>query len=122
MCNNEDTDHTGNIASLDIVPGSHIKDYNQNAKLDPGNVAVVSPGSGITDINGRLDVTVTYPRDHAYWVMVSLIASTTVQGTESSTTSTFVLLGAIEDYACTLGPPGGIYSPYGFAATCVLPN
>jgi hypothetical protein len=115
MCRNEDTDYTGNINS---TPG---KDYNGNGKLDPGNVAVVSPSSGVTNASGRLDVTITYPRDHSYWVMVSLIASTTVQGTQSSTTSTFVLQGAITDYACTTGPPGPT-SPYGIAATCANPN
>jgi hypothetical protein len=115
MCRNEDTDYTGNINS---TPG---KDYNTNGKLDPGNVAVVSPSSGVTNLNGRLDVTITYPRDHSYWVMVSLKASTTVQGTESSTTSTFVLQGAISDYACSVGPPGPT-SPYGIAATCANPN
>ncbi len=115
MCRNEDTDYTGNINS---TPG---KDYNTNGKLDPGNVAVVAPSSGVTNLNGRLDVTVTYPRDHSYWVMVSLKASTTVQGTESSTTSTFVLQGAIGDYACSVGPPGPT-SPYGIAATCANPN
>ena len=115
MCRNEDTDYTGNINSL---PG---KDYNANAKLDPGNIAVVSPSSGVTDSTGRLDVTITYPRDHAYWVMVSLIASTTVSGTQSSTSSPFVLQGAIIDYACSVGPPGPI-SPYGVAATCANPN
>ena len=136
MCTNEDTDYTGNISSLD-APGappstcvnltnnttitSHSKDYNCNGKLDPGNVAVASPSSGVTDVNGRLDVKVTYPRDHAYWVQVALVASTAVQGTQSSTSTTFVLNGAIADYSCSVGPPGPI-SPYGIAATCANPN
>lgn len=115
MCRNEDTDYTGNINS------TAGKDYNNNQKLDPGNVAVVSPSSGVTDVNGRLDVTITYPRDHSYWVMVSLVASTTVSGTQSSTTSTFVLQGAVTDYACSVGPPGPT-SPYGQAVTCANPN
>jgi len=115
LCKNEDTDYTGNINS------TIGKDYNGNGKLDPGNVAVVSPSSGVTNSQGRLDVTITYPRDHAYWVMVSLVASTTVQGTQSSTTSTFVLLGAVADYACSIGPPGAT-SPYGVATTCANPN
>ena len=135
LCTNEDTDYTGNIASQDPVPApsnctdltnnasiaGHLKDYNCNGKLDPGNVAVVSPSSGNTDANGRLDVKITYPRDHANWVEVSLIASTIVQGTQSSTTSTFVLQGALSDYLCTIGPPGAV-SPYGIAATCADPR
>ncbi|HMI36728.1 MAG TPA: Ig-like domain-containing protein [Steroidobacteraceae bacterium] len=115
MCRNEDTDYTGNINSISG------KDYNGNLKLDPGNVAVVAPSSGLTDTNGKLDVTITYPRDHSYWVAVSLIASTTVQGTQSSTSSTFVLAGAVGDYMCSTGPPGPT-SPYGAAATCANPN
>jgi hypothetical protein len=115
MCKNEDTDYTGNINSL------VGKDYNGNGVLDPGNVAVVAPSSGNTDVNGRLDVTITYPRDHSYWVMVSLVASTTVQGTQSSTASTFVLQGALPDYKCNIGPPGPV-SPYGVAGTCANPN
>ena len=57
---------------------------------------------------------ITYPRDHSYWVKVNLVASTTVQGTESSTNSTFMLVGAIVDYSCSIGPPGPV-SPYGIA-------
>lgn len=135
LCTNEDTDYTGNIASLDPVPGpanctnltnnasiqGHVKDYNCNGKLDPGNVAVVSPSSGTTDANGRLDVKITYPRDHANWVEVALVASTIVQGTQSSTTSTFILQGALADYLCTIGPPG-FTSPYGVAKTCADPR
>jgi hypothetical protein len=117
LCLNEDTDYTGNINSLGVVGGVPVKDYNQNAKLDPGNVAVVSPSSGTTDASGRLDVKVTYPRDHANWVEVTLAASTTVQGTQSSTSSTFMLQGAVADYACSIGPPGPV-SPYGVGNTC----
>lgn len=121
MCVNEDTDYTGNINSLGIVGGHPVKDYNNNGKLDPGNVAVASPSSGMTDANGRFDVKVTYPRDHSYWVEVTLVASTTVSGTQSSTSSTFVLQGAVGDYACSTGPPGPV-SPYGVANTCANAN
>ena len=124
LCKNEDTDYTGNIDSLGFCPtGSTTpcKDYNGNGKLDPGNIAVVSPASGVTDSTGRLDVTISYPRDHAYWVEVSLVASTTVQGTQSSTSTTFLLQGAVADYACSIGPPGPV-SPYGVQTTCANPN
>jgi hypothetical protein len=134
LCKNEDTDYTGNIASLDAgttstcldlstntTITSHAKDYNCNGTLDPGNVAVASPSSGTTDANGRLDIHVTYPRDHAYWVEVSLVATTTVQGTQSSASSTFMLLGAVADYSCSIGPPGAV-SPYGTANTCANPK
>jgi hypothetical protein len=122
MCTNEDTDYTGNLNSLGLnASGKSIKDYNLNNTLDPGNVAVASPTSGTTDAAGRLDVKVTYPRDHAYWTEVTLVASTTVQGTQSSTSATFVLVGAVSDYSCSVGPPGPT-SPYGLANTCANSN
>jgi hypothetical protein len=121
LCKNEDTDYTGNITSLGVVNGTPVKDYNSNGKLDPGNVAVASPSSGVTDATGRFDVKITYPRDHSYWVEVTLVASTTVQGTQSSTSSTFVLQGAVTDYSCSTGPPGPV-SPYGSATPCANPN
>ncbi len=134
-CANEDTDYTGNIASLDSgTPGtctdlatnqsiaSHYKDYNCSGALDPGNVAAVAPASGTTDANGKLLVTVSYPKDHAYYVTVQLVASTSVAGTQSSTSSTFALPGAAADFNTqTTAPPGPI-SPYGQAATCVDPR
>ena len=121
LCLNEDTDYTGNINSLGVVAGIPVKDYNTSGKLEPGNIAVVAPSSGNTDSNGRLDVVVSYPKDHSYWVMVSLVASTTVQGTESSTSSTWILRGLQADYNCTVGPPGPV-SPYGVGTVCSDPN
>lgn len=135
-CANEDTDYTGNISSLDpagavpmctdlvsgvSIPG-HKKDYNCNGILDPGNVAAVSPNSGTTDANGELLVTVTYPKDHAYYVTVQLVATTSVAGTQSSTSATFLLPGAAADFnSQTTGPPGPV-SPYGQAAICADPR
>src|SRR5262249_2322768 len=66
LCQNEDTDYTGNINSLGVVGGIPVKDYNTSGKLEPGNIAVVAPNSGTTDSNGRLDVVVSYPKDHSY--------------------------------------------------------
>lgn len=137
MCVNEDTDYTGNIASLDpSAPGTctnllnnstitaHQKDYNCSGILEPGNAAAVSPSSGMTDANGRLDLVITYNRDHANWLKVKLVASTTVQGTESSANTSIDLIGTVGDFgnkACGVAVPGQI-SPYGFAATCANPN
>ncbi len=52
------------------------KDVNNNGKLDPGNVAVVSPGTVTTDSTGSANLNVTYPEDHALWVQVLLTATT----------------------------------------------
>ena len=40
-----------------------------------------------------MDLMITYNRDHAYWLKVKLVASTTVQGTESSTSTIIDPLG-----------------------------
>jgi len=134
-CANEDTDYTGNIGSQDngviasctdlitgtSIPG-HVKDTNCNGQLDPGNVAAVSPSAGSTGANGELAVTITYPKDHAYYVKVQFVATTTVAGTQSSASSTFLLPGAAADFNTqTIGPPGPV-SPFGQAATCTDPR
>lgn len=134
-CANEDTDYTGNISSLDpagplpmctnLVTNQsiqqHKKDYNCNGILDPGNVAAVSPASGNTDANGELIINVTYPKDHAYYVTVQLVASTSVAGTQSSTSSTFLLPGLANDFNSGSVAPPGVTSPYGQATSCANP-
>jgi len=137
MCVNEDTDYTGNIASQDppapatctnllnnTTITSHQKDYNCSGTLEPGNAASVSQSAAVTDATGRMDLVITYNRDHANWLKVKLIASTTVQGTESSANTIIDLLGTDTDFgnkACGIAVPGQI-SPYGSAATCANPN
>jgi len=137
MCVNEDTDYTGNIASQDppapatctnllnnTTITSHQKDYNCSGTLEPGNAASVSQSALVTDATGRLDLVITYNRDHAYWLTVKLIASTTVQGTESSASTIIDLIGTTDDFgnkACNVVVPG-IVSPYGKATTCRNPN
>jgi len=113
-CANEDIDFTGTY--------SVAKDYNGNGLLDPGSVAVVTPSSGTTGADGSLLVTVSYPKDHAYYVKVQLIATTAVTGTQSSSSSTFLLPYAAADFSQqTVQPPGPV-SPYGVAADCSNPN
>jgi hypothetical protein len=98
------------------------EDANNNKILDPGNVASVSPASGQTDANGTLITHVTYPKDHAYYVKVKLTATAVVQGTQSSTSTTFLLPGLAADFnSLTVAPPGPT-SPYGTASTCGDPN
>ncbi len=135
-CANEDTDYTGNITSkgLQGTPGAcnspplltyysatddpPKKDYNCNGKLDPGNVASVSPSSGVTGADGKLLVTVSYPEEFAYYVTEQLIASTTVQGTQASTSSTFLLPGATNDFNTQTKAPPGPTSSYGVGTAC----
>ena len=98
------------------------EDFNGNNRLDPGNVASVTPVSGTTNAAGELLLTVTYPKDHAGYVTVELIVTTAVKGTQSTNTSTFLLPGAASDFStATINPPGMV-SPFGQAATCNDPN
>lgn len=114
LCLNEDALGTGIYNAGE--------DLNNNGRLDPGDVAAVSPGTITTDNTGTANVNVTYPEDHAIWVQVILTATATVSGTESSTTSTF-FLPILASYvtSTTQSPPGQI-SPYGVSASCANPN
>lgn len=113
-CLNEDVNGTG------IYEAS--EDLNGNGRLDPGDVAAVSPGTVTTDSTGTANVNITYPEDHAAWVQVRLTATATVAGTQTSTTSTF-WLPMLASYVTnlTVDPPG-VVSPYGISPSCANPN
>ncbi len=115
-CFNEDINGSGVLQN-----GS--EDINGNGKLDPGDVASVSPASGVTDATGTVPVQVLYPQDHSEWVRVKLTATATVAGTESSTSAAFRLaILAADVNTSTNGSPPGALSPYGQAALCTNPN
>lgn len=113
-CLNEDSAGTGIFSSAE--------DYNGNGRLDPADVAVVSPGTIVTDSTGTGNLAVTYPEDHAGWVQVILTATATVSGTQTTTSSIFVLpmLAKYVNNITTAVP--GQYSPYGTALSCSNPN
>lgn len=113
-CPGEDVNFNG------ILDGG--EDFNGNGKLDPGNVASVTPGTGLTNSAGTLLIKVVYPKDHAYYVKVRLVATATVQGTQSSTTTTFLLPGAADDFNSQSKAPPGPISPFGTGTTCANPN
>lgn len=94
---------------------------NQNGKLDPGATAVASPGSVTTGSDGTATFNVIYPQDIANWVTVQLIASTTVSGTETSSSVSFLLPILADDLTSAASPPGQP-SPYGSATSCTNPN
>jgi hypothetical protein len=123
VCANEDVAGTG------IYEVS--EDINHNGKLDPGNIAAVSPGSVVTGpitlqdgtvVNGSASLNVTYPQDHADWVQSLLTATATVAGTETTTTSLFWLPMLASDLTNVTVSPPGILSPYGEANACANPN
>lgn len=111
----------------DLPPRNGIldpgEDVNGNGKLDPGAVASVSPGTLTTDANGSYAFNLIYPKDHAEYVTITLTAVAAVQGTESSTSATFLLPALASDVniAATALPVGPI-SPYGIATACSDPN
>lgn len=98
------------------------EDYNNNGKLDPGNVASLSIGSGTTDTSGLIPFQLFYPKDHAQWVQVEIIATAVVTGTQSGTTATVWLPIASGDVNNLQVVPPGVTSPYGVAAVCSNPN
>ncbi len=112
-CANEDIDYDG---VLD--PG---EDYNNNTRLDPGNVASV-PSTLTLDANGAGQFEITYPKDRASWVAVELRGVASVAGTESTESAFFILPAAAEDLNdLDIAPPGAV-SPYGIADNCESPN
>jgi hypothetical protein len=119
-CPSEDLNNNG---ILD--PG---EDFNGNGRLEPGIVASASPGSGVTSTTatatlpeGSALFEVIYPKDHAYWVAITLTATATVAGTESNTVAQFVLPGAAADYNSATTAPPGFVSPYGTVQNCASP-
>ena len=113
-CYNEDLFLTG------VYQAS--EDTNGNGKLDPGDVAVATPGTVTTATDGSATFQVEYPEDHAQWVQVTLVATTTVQGTQASTSATFWLPILATYVTTTTSSPPGVVSPYGTATSCTNPN
>jgi hypothetical protein len=116
-CPNEDLNLNGVLDPGEDTSGTG----NNNGKLDPGDIALASPGSVTTGTDGSAIFNVQYPEDHGFWVTSTLTATATVQGTETSTSSTFQL-PMLAKYVNTITTdvPGRV-SPYGIAATCSDP-
>jgi len=75
------------MAVLDPTDGDASGTGNNNGKLEPGDIALASPGSvstaSVTDAThtqGTALFTVNYPEDHAMWVTSTLTATATAQG------------------------------------------
>jgi hypothetical protein len=118
-CFNEDV----NLNGL-LDPG---EDLNKDGKLEPGDIAGATaltgqnPGFVTTGTDGTGAFQVTYPEDHAQWVQVTLTAKATVAGTESSSSTTFILPMLATYLTNTNASPPGFVSPYGTGA-CSDPN
>lgn len=92
------------------------EDFNNTGRLEAGNIATVTPNSVTTDENGFALINVVYPQEYADWVKVQLSASTTVQGSESVRSVSFVLPAAAEDVNVENTAPPGPTSPFGIAS------
>ncbi len=116
MCANEDTDYSGILTST--------KDVNHNNALDPGNVITLTPASKTvtTDSNGRALIYLQYSRSYAPWVVVNLVATATVSGTESVRQQSFLVPALTTDINSSTTNPPGLTSPFGVIADCTSPN
>lgn len=99
-----------------------VEDYNSSGRLEAGNIAAVTPSNATTDANGFVLVNVFYPQEYAYYLDVSLSASTSVQGTEYVRTSRFTLPGISTDFDGSHGAPPGPLSPFGVQTSCSNKN
>jgi hypothetical protein len=77
-----------------------------------------SGGTFISDIGGFGVVDVLYPQNHARWVDVTLTATTSVQGTEFASSSSFNLPINGDDVDDENEAPPGSSSPFGVLAGC----
>lgn len=94
-------------------------DYNlPNTVIWPGQVASTDVGSAVTGTNGTAPVNLIYPEDHAGYVAVMLTATATVQGTQSSTSTSFWLPFLTADINQATQQPPGVFSPYGMGSLC----
>jgi hypothetical protein len=107
-CVNED-------ANLDGVLDTG-EDINNNAVLDPRNVASVA-GTVTTDAEGLAKLEIVYAKEYALWVDVQLTATAGVAGTESLDSVQFTLPVLVDDMKSEDSPPSST-SPWGAASTC----
>jgi hypothetical protein len=133
------TQVTANCINEDRITGNPQYDF--NGILDPGEnqngnnnsgvpsmesggiVTIVMTGSNVTDATGRVQFSIVYPQEYAYYLTLVLRARTAVQGTEfTRETLPFLLSGVSTDFNnITIAPPG-MTSPFGTANTCTTFN
>ncbi len=114
-CANEDANYNG------VLDANLNEDFNQDGKLEPGNVIAVTPGTVTTDANGRATISLQYAESYVPWVTVQLSVQAVVTGTESSTSASFTVIGLASDFTDANVPPAGVVSPFG-VNPCALAN
>lgn len=118
VCQDEDTLVPATARNGQLDPN---EDFNNNGRLDVGNIALVTPAQATTNAQGVALVDVLYSRDVAYWLDVTLEARAAVQGTEFSRATSFRLPGLASDFNTQSNAPPGPVSPFGVNA-CGVPN
>lgn len=108
-CDNEDANRNGILDAGEDINGDGV--------LQPGIPVTVTP-LVTTDEFGNAAFDVVYPKDHAHWVQVKVIATVEVSGTESTNAIRFIPPMSIEDEQS----PPGTTSPFGTGAACSDPN
>ncbi len=121
-CLNEDVNLTGVYDAAEDINHDNVLEPGDIALAAPGVVKTAADGNPAGTTTGTATFTITYPEDHALWVQVTLTATASVAGTESSTSTTFVL----PELASYLTPntgatPPGYVSPYGVGACTDAP-
>lgn len=113
-CRSEDPLGTGNINL------AAFGDYNNNGQIDPPSVASV-PSTVEINEDGIAAFTIRWPQNYAFWVLVRLTATASVDGTEATRNLDFILPIAVEDLNSAGFPPNQV-SPFGVAADCTDPT
>lgn len=113
-CPNEDLDRDG---FLDTVPD---EDLNDSGFLEPRNVASVET-KVTTDQFGFGIMNIVYAKEYGHWVEVDLTATVSVGGTESISTTNFMLPVLAADVKTEGTPPGLNGSPFGSGPCSVWP-
>jgi hypothetical protein len=97
------------------------EDNNQSNILEPGNVFSINP-TATTNNAGYAVTTITYPKDRANWLAVTLKATAQAFGTEALDSVTFTLPVASADVFDEKKFPPGVISPYGQTTVCTDTN
>lgn len=108
-CTNEDINFNGILEAGE--------DFNNNARLDPGNVITVDKLVLTTNDAGFADFNVKYAKQFAIWTTVKIIARTNVAGTEAEASVNFSAACSAEDALKNICP---IMSPFG-TGSCSTP-
>lgn len=112
-CENEDKDRDGVLGTGE--------DFNGNGRLDPGTPLNITSNVR-TGVNGTAIVSITYPRDRAYWLDVDFTIRGQVIGSEASYVGYVILPGLAKDFEDEDVSPPGLFSPYGVTADCRSTN